>query len=267
MSSSTRQALVAAKESLSSLLGDADLKFAEEIFAIGAAVSDSKQLRNILTDPSAENAAKRAAIEAVFGRSVSKKSVDYLGKLVELRWSKGQDLVRALEELAVHTVAAIATASQGLEKLESELFEFRQVVDSDQQLQIALASRQASFELKLQMIERLIKGKFSAEASLLIRFAVLGSSKRRLSVILEQFGKLLSAYANKLVATVTVAQPLSAQQQSALESALAKGYGNALRLNVEIDPAILGGIKVQVAGEIIDGSVANRLKQARMTLA
>jgi F-type H+-transporting ATPase subunit delta len=38
-------------------------------------------------------------------------------------------------------------------------------------------------------------------------------------------------------------------------------------MNIEVDPAILGGIKVQIAGEIIDGSVANRLKQARMMLA
>jgi F-type H+-transporting ATPase subunit delta len=48
---------------------------------------------------------------------------------------------------------------------------------------------------------------------------------------------------------------------------LSRDYGNSLRLNIEIDPAILGGIKVQIAGEVIDGSIANRLKQAKMMLA
>jgi len=60
MSSSTRQAVAAAKEIITPLLNDADLKFAEELFAIGSAVSDSKQLRNILSDPSAEIAGKKS---------------------------------------------------------------------------------------------------------------------------------------------------------------------------------------------------------------
>jgi F-type H+-transporting ATPase subunit delta len=85
--------------------------------------------------------------------------------------------------------------------------------------------------------------------------------------VLEQFGKQLSAYADRLVATVTVASALSDSQEAALEKSLSRDYGNSLRLNIEIDPAILGGIKVQIAGEVIDGSIANRLKQAKMMLA
>lgn len=267
MSSSTRQAVVAAKELISPLLADADLKFAEELFAIGSAVADSKQLRSILSDPSAEIAGKKAALTAVFGKTVSLKTVEFIAKLVDLRWSNGSDLVATLEQLAVHAVAAIAAKSNSLEALEAELFEFRKVLDSDQQLQIALASRQASYEQKLTLVENLLSSKFGNEASLLIRFAVVGSTKRRLSVVLEQFGKLLASFANRLVANVTVASALSDQQLQALQTVLAKDYGQALRLNVEVDPAILGGVKIQIAGEIIDGSVANRLKQARMMLA
>lgn len=267
MSSSTRQAVAAAKELISPLLQDADLKFAEELFAIGSAVSDSKQLRNILSDPSAEIARKKAALAAVFGKSVSQMSVDFVAKLVDLRWSSGQDLVRALEQLAVHSVASIAAKSNKLEALEAELFGFRQVVDSDQELQIALASRQASSDQKIALVNNLLGSKFGPEAGLLIRFAVVGSTKRRLAVVLEQFGKLLAAYADRLVANVTVAKALSDEQKSALESVLSKTHGHALRMNIEVDPAILGGVKIQIAGEIIDGSVANRLKQARMMLA
>ncbi|MFM7014474.1 MAG: F0F1 ATP synthase subunit delta [Actinomycetota bacterium] len=264
MSSSTRQAVAAAKDILAPLLSDADLKFAEEIFAIGSAIASSKQLRNILSDPSAEIDSKQAAIRAVFGRSVSTKSVDFLVKLASLRWSKGSDLVDCLEQLAVHAVASIAKAE--LAKVEGELFEFRKVVDSDQQLQIALASRQASPEQKLVLIDHLIAGKFSAESALLIRFAVIGSTKRRLSVVLEQFGKLLANFAGKFVANVTVASALSESQQAELEQVLARDYGQ-IKLNIEVDPGILGGLKIQIAGEVIDGSVANRLKQARMMLA
>ncbi|MTA59165.1 MAG: F0F1 ATP synthase subunit delta, partial [Actinobacteria bacterium] len=67
MASSTRQSLAAAKTALNPLLAKADLKFAEEIFAIGAAVASSSQLRSILSDPSAEAKAKSGALTAVFG--------------------------------------------------------------------------------------------------------------------------------------------------------------------------------------------------------
>jgi F-type H+-transporting ATPase subunit delta len=64
-----------------------------------------------------------------------------------------------------------------------------------------------------------------------------------------------------------VASPLEQAQLDRLEKVLAKTYGQELNLNVEIDPSVLGGVKVQVSGEIIDGSVATRLNQARMQLA
>ncbi|MEY4648148.1 MAG: hypothetical protein RL009_564 [Actinomycetota bacterium] len=267
MASSTRQALAAAKEAIVPLLKGADLRFAEELFTIGASVASSIQLRNLLSDPSGEAKAKQGALTAVFGKSVSKDALAFANTLSGLRWSKGSDLVSAFEQLGVYAVASIAAKAGTLSQLEDELFAARQVVDSDQELQQALSSRQASLESKLTLVAGLFGKKLSAGASLLVRFAVVGSRHHKLSEVLEQFGKQVSAVASRLVATVTVAQPLSAAQLKKLESTLSASYGQELNLNVEIDPSILGGVKVQVSGEIIDGSVANRLNQAKLQLA
>ena len=70
-----------------------------------------------------------------------------------------------------------------------------------------------------------------------------------------------------MVANVTVAAELTKGQLERLEATLTKTYGQEINLNVEIDPSILGGVKVQVSGEIIDGSVVARLNQAKMQLA
>ena len=72
MASSTRQALAAAKEAISPLLGKADLRFAEELFTVGAAIASSIQLRNLLSDPSGEEKSKQGALAAVFGKAISK---------------------------------------------------------------------------------------------------------------------------------------------------------------------------------------------------
>lgn len=266
MASSTRQAMSAAKEAVKPLL-KGDIKFAEELFTIGAAVASSIQLRNILSDPSGEQKAKLGALTAVFGKSVSSDALSFAGVLSGLRWSKGSDLVAAFEQLGVYAVAAAAAANKTLDQLEEELFALRQVVDSDRELQQALSSRQATLESKIALIEKLTSGKLKADAALLAKFAVIAARTAKVSVVLENFSKQVSEVANRLVATVTVAAPMSAAQLKRLEAALAKGYGTDLNLNVEIDPSIVGGVKVQVSGEIIDGSVASRLNQAKLQLA
>jgi F-type H+-transporting ATPase subunit delta len=267
MASSTRQALAAAKEAISPLLGKADLLFAEELFTIGAAIASSIQLRNLLSDPSGEEKSKQGALAAVFGKAISKDALAFANKLSGLRWSKGSDLVSAFEQMGVYVVASIASRDKTLAELEDQLFAARSVVDSSQELQQALSSRQASVESKVELVSALFKGKLSAASALLVRFAVIGSRQHKLSEVLEAFGKQVSAVADRLVATVTVAAPLSAAQQNRLEAALSASYGTELNLNVEIDPSIVGGVKVQVSGEIIDGSVAARLNQAKLQLA
>lgn len=267
MASSTRQALQAATAALTPLLKKADLKFAEELLSIGVALSTSVQLRNILSDPSGAEKAKSGALKAVFGKKVSAEALAFAQTLSGLRWSKGGDLVAAFEQLGVYTVASIAAGEKKLEALENDLFGVQQLIDSDEELQQAFSSRQASTDSKVALAHKLTAKKVGENAALLVRFAVAGARHRRLSLVLEGFIKQVSAVAERLVATVTVAAPLEKAMLERLEKALAKTYGQALNLNVEIDPSVVGGVKVQVSGEIIDGSIATRLNQARMQLA
>lgn len=265
MASSTRQSLVAAKLAIAPIVASADIKFAEEIFAVGQAIAESLQLRSILSDPSTESNVKTGALKAVFGKSISSATLEFVGKLVDLRWSTGQDLVSAFEQLGVFAVASIA--GKKLAAIESDLFAFQLAVDADQELQFALASKQADEATKMTLVDALIGGKVAAESNLLIKQAVIGARNRRVSVVLEQFGKQVSAVADRLVATVTVASALEPKQLERLEAILAKSYGQSLKLNVEIDESLIGGVKVQIADEIIDGSLASRLTNAKLLLA
>ena len=267
MASSTRQSLAAAKVALNPLLAKADLKFATELFAVASATATSNQLRSLLSDPSAEGNAKSGAVAAVFAKSISANVLEFVNVLVGLRWSKGSDLVSAIEQLGVHVVASIAANGKTLGQLESDLFSFQQAVDSDQDLQFALGDKLATEEAKLSLVDSLTSKRVSAESAILIRQAVVSARRRRVSLVLEQFGKQVSAFASRLVATVTVARPMSENQLERLEKALAASYGQSLKLNIELDESILGGVRVQVAGDIIDGSLASRLSEAKLQLA
>jgi len=60
---------------------------------------------------------------------------------------------------------------------------------------------------------------------------------------------------------------LSEEQQQRLTAALSELYGRAINLRTAIDPGVLGGLVIRVGDEVIDGSVAARLAQARTALA
>lgn len=267
MASSTRQALASAKAALQPLLATADLAFAAELFSVSTAIASSSQLRNLLSDPSAEVKAKSGAVSAVFAKGVSAEVLSYVTSLVALRWSKGSDLVASLEQLGVHAVATIAAAKGSIAQVSNEVFAFQQAIEGDSELQFALAAKSASTEARSALVTKLLAGNASAEGALLIQQAVVHAGKRRASLVLEQFGKLVAQVANSLVAKVTVAQDLSAEQLERLQAALSKNFGAAIKLNVEHDASLIGGVRVQIADQIIDGSLASRLTQARLSLA
>ncbi|MDQ3166780.1 MAG: F0F1 ATP synthase subunit delta, partial [Actinomycetota bacterium] len=44
-------------------------------------------------------------------------------------------------------------------------------------------------------------------------------------------------------------------------------YGQPVHLNVLVDPAVLGGLSVEVGDEIIDATMSGRLEDARRRIA
>ena len=90
--------------------------------------------------------------------------------------------------------------------------------------------------------------------------------RRTCIIILElPIGKT-SQLAGLIVDAVDEVLDIEQSQIERLRSTLAGTYGQQISLNVEIDPSILGGMVVQIAGEIIDGSVSTRLQNLKLQL-
>jgi F-type H+-transporting ATPase subunit delta len=140
-------------------------------------------------------------------------------------------------------------------------------VAASPELRDALTNRNLPGEAKAELVSTLLVGKSSPETLRLTRQAVLEPRGRRLDRILEHVLSLAAKRREQLTAVVTVATDLDEPQRERLAAALQRTYGKPVLLQVVVDPAVLGGIRVQVGDEVVDGTVLRRLDEARRRLA
>jgi F-type H+-transporting ATPase subunit delta len=83
----------------------------------------------------------------------------------------------------------------------------------------------------------------------------------------EEFQRLADEAAGRVRATVTTAIEIDSSDREHLARELSKRLDKDVKLQVVVDPRILGGMKLQYGDRIVDASVATRLEQLRRRLA
>ncbi|MBO4253401.1 F0F1 ATP synthase subunit delta [Streptomyces griseorubiginosus] len=270
MNGASREALAAARERLDALTDSTSVDagtLADELAAVTALLDREVGLRRVLTDPAQAAEAKAQLAERLLGGQVGGPAVDLVSGMVRSRWSQSRDLVDALEELADTADLTAAQKSGSLDDVEDELFRFGRIVSSNTELRAALTDRAATTAAKVELLHRLLGGRAAQVTERLVTRLVTAPRGRSLESGLESLSKLAAERRERLVAVVTSAVPLSDTQKQRLGAALAKLYGHTMHLNIDVDPEVVGGIRVQVGDEVINGSIADRIEDAGRRLA
>ena len=92
----------------------------------------------------------------------------------------------------------------------------------------------------------------------------------RLPVLPEvatQFRKLMNAMGGSSDAVVYSAFPIDGAALAEVAKTLEKRFGRKLNVAVELQPELIGGIRVVVGDEVLDTSVKARLEQMKVALA
>ncbi|MDE8669058.1 F0F1 ATP synthase subunit delta [Pseudarthrobacter sp. H3Y2-7] len=274
MSGVSSESLTTALTTLEAKLPLASLQLAKELFGILGTVDSSAGLRRALTDPSRTGEEKSALIKQLVGGKVSADAADIAGGLASSRWASARDIGDALETLGATVVIAVAenksavsaSGVSGLEELENDLFSFNQAVASDHEVQRALSEPQASAAAKVRLAERLVPGA-SEEAKVLIAQAVSAPRGIKPTNLVARFAELAAKRQQRWIATVRVTRPLTETQFARLQAGLNSLYGRELKVNISVDPELIGGIRVQVGDEVLDASVVTRLGELHRQLA
>lgn len=264
MGSATREALAASVAVLTALPGSSELATGEQLLQACRTIADSSALRAALADDSAAVIDRTAIVGRVFG-SFTPGAKSVLDSVVSGRWSSEDDLVAGIEELGIRALAE--SASGAATSIESELFAFDQAVASDPDLELAVSSKLGSVAAKVALVEKLLGKKASAQTVAIVRQLVQQPRGRRIGELLRFASAVVADQGGLSIATVTSAAPLSPKQLDRLAQGLSKQYGRGLRINQVIDPAVIGGLRVAIGDDVIDGSIATRINDLRLQLA
>lgn len=238
---------------------------AAELFAVADLLTGQTQLRNAVADPTSSADQRRELASAVLGSRVSADAAAVAGEAAALKWGSPANLVAALERQGVRTLFGTAQVAGRLDSVEEELFRFARSVAGSPELRAALDDRNAPVPARQQLIGDLLADRAKPETVALAQRAAAVQT-RSFEAVLDEYLKLAAAAQQRALAVVTVAVPLSAAQKARLMAALSRQLGRPVSLQVLIDPAVLGGARVRVGDEVIEGTVAGRLAAAEHEL-
>ena len=161
---------------------------------------------------------------------------------------------------------AVARAEGPLAEIEDELFRVAQVIRGNDELRDKLADPHIPVATRQQIVVDLLGGKAQPATTNLASLVVGNGRVRDLPAIVDALVSKVAQEANKEVAEVRSAIPLTDDQRSRLADALGKATGKQVEVKVIVDPSIKGGVIAQVGDTVIDGSVRRRLDQLKHAL-
>ncbi|WP_240376160.1 F0F1 ATP synthase subunit delta [Bacillus piscicola] len=153
-----------------------------------------------------------------------------------------------------------------LQEISTELEAVQQVFEENTKLPKLLDHPNVSLEKK----EQLIRESFTDLSSTVVNTMLLLLKKKRIdtvTLIAEQFQKLMQEEEKVAHAVVYTVKPLTDSEKSMISETFAKKIGkNTLHITNEIDPSLIGGMKIHIGDTIFDGSVEGQLERLRREL-
>ncbi|MCL1898228.1 MAG: F0F1 ATP synthase subunit delta [Micrococcales bacterium] len=269
MLSGSAASLAACDRSLNQLIGtDAELagQLASGLAALLDALEASPALTRALANPNRDKASRQTLVRTMLA-AMPTRVVDFAAQVVGQRWSQDIELIDAVEYLAFDAALAQAENLGLLEKVEAELFELDIYLVSHRDLRTALGDTTASYKAKERLLETGFGDSLEPQTLYLIKRIVKHPRGRGIRYSLKFLGDLVAARRKRLVAVVYSAQPLSQGQIAKLAATLEDQYGQPMQLNLAVDPATVGGLRVRVGDDVVDGTIVARFKQLKRAVA
>lgn len=147
-----------------------------------------------------------------------------------------------------------------VDQIETELKDILGVVSTNQELNLFLMHPHIAGQAKKDFIDEAFSTHVSEETSNFVKVLVDNGREADLAGIVATYVQLANNARGIADAVVTTAKPLSEAELAELGVQFGKTVNKTLRLQSVVDPAILGGVVVQIGDRLYDGSLKSKLE-------
>jgi F-type H+-transporting ATPase subunit delta len=267
MRAASRESYLAARDALV----NPSVAVGDELLTFARLLAREPRLRRALTDPSRQPEDRATLVRTLLQGKLSDGALNPLATLASGRWSAPSELLDAAERLAVDALLGTSDQAGDLAEVEDELFRFGQIVAGDPQLASTIGDPSVSLTRRATLVRELLESSATPQANpvtvKLAELAVQGFGGRSFGAAMTRLVELAAQRRESEIAYITVAEPLSEDQESRLAATLSRIYGKQMSLKLTVDPAVMGGMSVRVGSDLYDGTVARRLATVRNALA
>jgi F-type H+-transporting ATPase subunit delta len=273
MRTSSRQALTSLLERFDEIAPDLDdnglAALADELASVAKLLDGELVVTRYLTQPTEDATPRVRLIERLVVGKVGDPTLDLLRRAVSARWSASSDLVDAVEHIARQALLVRAERAGQVDEVEDQLFRFSRILDAQPRLAILLGDYSTPAEGRVQLLRNVLDsasaGVNPIAVALLSQTIELLRGRPADEAVLE-LAEVAVARRGEVVAQVSAAAELSDAQRTRLTQVLSRVYGHPVTVQMQIDPALLGGLSICVGDEVIDATLSSRLADAETQL-
>jgi F-type H+-transporting ATPase subunit delta len=162
----------------------------------------------------------------------------------------------------------LALEAKALEAVAADLGRFEALLDGSKDLDRLVRNPVFTAEEQTKALAALLDK--AGLTGLAGKFLLTVAHNRRLFAVREMiraFRALLSRHRGETRAEVTVAEPLAERYLAALKEMLAAATKKKdVALDVKVDPAIIGGLKVKLGSRMVDASLKTKLNSIKLAM-
>ena len=157
----------------------------------------------------------------------------------------------------------LAAGDQVLEETSDGLVTVISALQQTPEYRQLLSSAAVGKAARIEALESAFRGKIPNVLLGVLRMMVSRGHMNALDGMAREYEELSRQYRGESVALVTSAVPLKEAEAVAIRAELEKRFARRIVLRCELDPGLIGGVRVEVEGRVIDGSIRNKLEQIK----
>ena len=160
----------------------------------------------------------------------------------------------------------VADQSNDLDKVRDALRSLHHIVVDSGQFRVLIQSKKIKGKLKVEILNSVL-GKLSHPlVNEVVSYLKGSSSTNELREISNLFESMYRKKSNTIEVKGVVASKMSDQQIESFKASLDKILGKKTILSIEVDPNLIGGIKLRIDNTFLDASIHNQLQILRSEL-